>query len=60
MPNRGGVMNKKWMLLGIIGLLGCTEKDPHEEAKQELEHIARQSKEGRSSSCFEREKREER
>jgi hypothetical protein len=39
MPRRG-LMNKKWLLLGLFVFAGCAEKDPDEEAKQEIERMA--------------------
>lgn len=41
---QGEVMNKKWLLLGLFVFAGCAEKDPEEEAKQEMERMANNKK----------------
>lgn len=34
-------MNKKWIVLGLLVLAGCTEKDPEEETiRRELSQMA--------------------
>ena len=42
----GGIMNKRWLLLGLLLVAGCAEKDPveQERAKQDLERMSTKSK----------------
>lgn len=41
---KGGCMDKRWLLLGLIVFTGCAAKDPEEDAKQELDRMATKSK----------------
>jgi hypothetical protein len=41
---QGGVMDKRLLLLGLVLFAGCAEKDPDEEARQDLEKMATKSK----------------
>lgn len=37
-------MDKRLLLLGLVLFAGCAEKDPDEEARQDLEKMATKSK----------------